>query len=779
MFGIKYKRTGGVAVTASVHGLIARGNRARDRRDWDGAATAYDQALQAAPTLAHIWMQYGHASKERGDTSTARAAYETAASLRPSDPDPLLHLGHLTGLLGDEAGAGRHYLDCFRADPSHPDAATALYRTITTVRGRDRAELVEVMRRTLGPAGETIGFNQPQPAPGSATTLVFDVSDLILFYGHARLPTGIQRVQIETVMSALSVGGDIRICCLIDGRDDWLVIPVPLFQALVDLSIRSEDQTDPAWITALHCLCLGLALAHRFEFPHGSTLVNLGSSWQVANYFMLVRAAKAEFGIRYVPFVHDLISIVAPEHFTRGTKMEVMPWVLGIFAHADHFLTNSEATKRDLLHTAGRLGQDIAATDVSVIRLDADFRLPTDITEPAAAASVLARLGIEDGPFILLVSTVEPRKGPATAFDAWRRMIDRHGAARVPRLVCVGRKGWLADHLYRRLQDDPVLAGRVAMVSGVSDQDLAVLYGACLLTIYPSLYEGWGLPITEALCHGKPVIAADTSSLPEAGGDFAVYVPPNNAAALAAAVERLAFDEPARSVLSARIRAEFRPRGWVDIVAEIGTKLRQLSDRPTGRVRLPEPPLARLGAYHSLGRSTATSLWPGALSCEAFRTGKGWFAPAHDACSTRAAGGELAMQLPPGPDALRLGLLVHGTDRQDVLWQVSVRNGPSASGALACHGRKWIMLTLPAGLRAADAGPLRLRLRSVPAEPAEPAAGLDDRGSVKLAGFFLHAEADVPAGMRLLEAVAMGNLDDLDVNREPLRSGASDGLWDD
>ena len=134
------------------------------------------------------------------------------------------------------------------------------------------------------------------------------------------------------------------------------------------------------------------------------------------------------------------------------------------------------------------------------------------------------------------------------------------------------------------------------------------------------------------------------------------------------------------------------------------------------------------------------------------------------------------MLLPPGPGALRLGLLVHGAERQDVLWHISVRNGPTASGALARHGRKWIMLTLPAALRTAGAGPLRLRLR---AEPGEPGIDLDDEGSIALAGFFLYAETDVTAGMRLLEAIAMGNLDDLDANREPLRPGMSDDVWDD
>ena len=767
MFKLRHKRSGGMAVTAAVHRLVARGNQARDRRDWDGAADAYDQALRAAPDLAHIWVQYGHASKERGRPDTARAAYERASALRPADPDPLLHLGHLANMLGDQRTAGRHYLACFRADPGHADAAMALHRAIATARGRTRDELIAVMRTTLGDQADAV---EATVAPGSQDTLVFDVSDLILFYAHGRLPTGIQRVQIQTITNAVGAGWDIRLCCFIDGRDEWLGVPQTPFLEVVALSQRGGDRMEPAWIAALHRLHLRLALAPGFVFPRGSTLVNLGSSWQLANYFLFVRAAKAASGIRYVPFVHDLIPIVAPQHFVRGAKREVAAWLLGIFTHADHFLANSEATKRDLLQTAHLVGQTIEPSNVSVIPLDADFR-PTEGAAPADPAATLARLGVADRPFVLLVSTVESRKGHATAFDAWRQLIDRHGPARVPLLVCVGKKGWLSEHLYERLETDHALGAGVRMLSGVADQDLALLYRSCLFTIYPSLYEGWGLPITEALSYGKPVIAADTSSLPEAGGPFALYVPPNDPHALAAAAEHLAFDDAARTALAARIVAGFRPRRWSDIAAQIRTELSRMAAQ-AGAVRQPAPPLATLGAYHAVARSTATTLWPGASSGEAFRTGTGWLAPSHEASNTRPQGGELAMTLKPGPEPLRLGLLLLGGHRVDVAWRVAVRGGPAAHGTLPRGGRKWVMLTLPATLRA---NTLHLRLRAEPAEPDRDAD--EDDATVGLAGFFAYAETDVAAGMRLLEAVALGNLDDIDANRPPDEAAASEA-WD-
>ena len=323
-----------------------------------------------------------------------------------------------------------------------------------------------------------------------------------------------------------------------------------------------------------------------------------------------------------------------------------------VFAHADHVLVNSEATKRDLLRVGAELGRGLDPADVAVIRLDADFRTPGLAPLPDRA---LETWGLAGEPFVVLVSTVEGRKGHAAAFDAWAALIARHGAGAVPRLVCVGKRGWLSGPAYRRLEDDPVLAGRVSMLEAVADAELALLYRACLFTLYPSLYEGWGLPITEALCYGKPVIASDTSSLPEAGGEFAVYVEPGSVPALTVAAERMIFDVPYRDGTAARIRAGFRPRRWSDLAAQMQADLVRMAARgaPCGPV-LPHP-VARLGAFHSFARPMALRVWPGAGAAEAFRAGTGWTAPDGVGSRTRRDGAVLAAALPPRTQPLRVG----------------------------------------------------------------------------------------------------------------------------
>ena len=101
-------------------------------------------------------------------------------------------------------------------------------------------------------------------------------------------------------------------------------------------------------------------------------------------------------------------------------------------------------------------------------------------------------------------------------------------AEQVPTLVFAGRVGWLVADLMQQLENAEWFGGKIRLIEGPSDGELATLYQDCLFTLFPSHYEGWGLPVTESLAHGVPCLAADRTSLPEAGGRFARYFDPDN-----------------------------------------------------------------------------------------------------------------------------------------------------------------------------------------------------------------------------------------------------------
>ena len=118
------------------------------------------------------------------------------------------------------------------------------------------------------------------------------------------------------------------------------------------------------------------------------------------------------------------------------------------------------------------------------------------------------------------------------------------------------------------------------MKSDVSDEELDALYDNCMFTIYPSLYEGWGLPISESLGKGKLCVCSNTSSMPEAGREFALYIDPTNPAAAFETVKGLIEDRGRLASLNLRIRQEFVPKPWTEAAAEYLDVLSELSSQP-------------------------------------------------------------------------------------------------------------------------------------------------------------------------------------------------------
>ena len=136
-----------------------------------------------------------------------------------------------------------------------------------------------------------------------------------------------------------------------------------------------------------------------------------------------------------------------------------------------------------------------------------------------------------------------------------------------PRLVMCGRRGWKVDSLYEMLEQDPWLRARVTMVPSADDADLAHLYEHALFTVYPSLYEGWGLPVGESAWFGKHCIASRLSSIPEVCGDLIEYFDPHDHEEIARKVQRAAADRSHLALYEARIR-QAPLRTWRQYAAE-------------------------------------------------------------------------------------------------------------------------------------------------------------------------------------------------------------------
>ncbi len=247
--------------------------------------------------------------------------------------------------------------------------------------------------------------------------------------------------------------------------------------------------------------------------------------------------------LRSVPTVltvHDLIFRRLPEHHKPLNR-----WYLNLALplycrRASHLIAVSEHTRQDVIATYG-----IAPHKITVVHEAADPRFQP---QPAATVGeVRARYGLPQR-YLLFVGTIEPRKNLSRLLDAFAAA---HANGLTDGLVVVGRKGWLTEGFFARLESF-ALRERVLLPGYVPDSDLPAVYSAAQALVMPSLDEGFGLPILEAMACGTPVVASNAACLPEIGGAAARYFDPTDTEAMAEAI-RAVLRDPA---LQAHMRQE-------------------------------------------------------------------------------------------------------------------------------------------------------------------------------------------------------------------------------
>ncbi|HWU03111.1 MAG TPA: glycosyltransferase [Novosphingobium sp.] len=662
------------------------GDARRNQGDWAGAVPLYREALRICPSRRPIWVQLGHALKETGRPEEALQAYARASALAGSDGDAPLHHGILARRLGQMARARAAFMQSLAENPDQADARRELLYLLLHPLAVSEEAAAQAARLA---DGESLRLAAAPPLP--SPQIVYDASDLVSYFHHSRLPTGIQRVQMEVITSALRADPRTQICCFAEESGRLMRIPAAHFEQVCQLAIESGDSCAKEWLGAMDTLNATIRRGAPVDFAQGCFLVNLGTSWWLQNYFLHVRAAQRRFGLRYVPFVHDLIPVMTPQHCVRALTQDFLSWSFGVFDHADHFLVNSRSTGEDLRKVAAKLGHRMDRQQVCVIPLDADFRKAGLTPLPEAH---LAQWDLEPGQFVLFVSTIESRKNHVMAFEAWLALIERMGAQHAPVLVCVGNRGWLNDRVYAMLDRHPQLAQKVRMLSRLSDAELALLYSQCRFTLYPSSYEGWGLPVTESLCYGKVPVLTRASSLPEAGGDLAVYIEPATRLTLADAVEQLWCDEAWRLGLEQKIAREFAPRPWQAIAAQVQDTLASLAAGPAAEQVAPELTPITPDRLYRFSRNQSTRLVRDTARGDLLREGTNWWEQEDWGCWTRQGGAELAFRAPARAERLRLHLQLRRPSQQPS--KVTIRSGSAEHAFTLEADQQWISVPVNA-----------------------------------------------------------------------------------
>lgn len=243
--------------------------------------------------------------------------------------------------------------------------------------------------------------------------------------------------------------------------------------------------------------------------------------------------------------IHDLSFLLSPQHAHPRLRAYLTAAVPRSLQRASAVIAVSEQVRREVIEYYNLPPNQVVAIPHGVT---------SGLTAPAddQAQRTLARLGVRE-PYFLMVGTIEPRKNHLATLDAFALLASRYPDLS---LVIAGRPGWLAEPIMRAIHEASARLP-VRYLGPVADADLPALYARSVALVYPSWYEGFGLPVLEAMACGAAVITSEGGAPAEVAGDAALAVPPDRPEALAEAMERIVND----SALRGRLAKEGRRRG--------------------------------------------------------------------------------------------------------------------------------------------------------------------------------------------------------------------------
>ncbi len=230
------------------------------------------------------------------------------------------------------------------------------------------------------------------------------------------------------------------------------------------------------------------------------------------NYIQYVKQLHGNKNVKLVPILYDLCPVLTPQFCFEGIRLVFNNYMRKILPIATLVLAISENTANDGKAWLKSIGKAVPQIEV--------FRLGDEIggEQPEPVIEKLPK------DFVLCIGTIEARKNHTSLYYAYKYAIEK--GLKLPPIVVAGRKGWLAENIYEIIDTDPETKDMFIFLHGMSDEQLAWLYEKCMFSIYPSFYEGWGLPVAESLLHGKLCVASSTSSIPEIAGDLIEYFSP-------------------------------------------------------------------------------------------------------------------------------------------------------------------------------------------------------------------------------------------------------------
>lgn len=300
------------------------------------------------------------------------------------------------------------------------------------------------------------------------------------------------------------------------------------------------------------------------NFSKNDVLYILGGMITTPELIEPCRQLKRKGGT-VVQMIHDLIPLTKTEFYSAKSVKKFSNWVEQLPEYATHICCVSNYTRNEVFRVFGP-GK---FSSIETIPLAHEFTGFPRLTWNNPVNSSSTGQG-----YVLCVGTLEIRKNGANLLRAWRKVIATL-KEKTPKLIFAGKIGWLLESFYRELDSDQHLNHFVSIIKRPSDDELASLYQNCLFTVFPSQYEGWGLPIGESLWFGKACITSNVSSMPEVGGDLVNYIDPDDIDQIANEIISLIVDKDKlagqeRNISNARLRC------WSEVSSDISSYISKI-----------------------------------------------------------------------------------------------------------------------------------------------------------------------------------------------------------
>lgn len=303
--------------------------------------------------------------------------------------------------------------------------------------------------------------------------------------------------------------------------------------------------------------------SEELPFDSGEVFFTCGLDWEfpIADFFYKLKKK----GVKIVSFCYDMIPILYPQCCLPHVTRRFPNYIMNISESSELILCDSVSAQRDLHNYLNEIGG--AQVDSVVVQLG-DSCSAVDVKHNGNKFS-------KNSQYILFVSTIERRKNHETLYKVCHNLVSKFGKDAVPDFVFVGKKGWGVDAILNDIKLDPLTGDKIKVLTNVSDPELVNLYKNSLFCLCPSLYEGWGLPVREALRMGKFVLCSNQGALLESGGEYCEYLPPWD---IAQWEDRIMFYARNREALLLKekfIHSNYSPYGWENTFECVKALLKQ------------------------------------------------------------------------------------------------------------------------------------------------------------------------------------------------------------